>query len=76
MVQCCFTSTETIRLIRTATSTFTQLLNSEIFLPDIRSDNIYIWGDGVLFFGRGWGWGLAAFFGGYRVWWHVVLFFG
>ena len=30
MVQCCFTSTETIRLIRTATSTFTQLLNSEL----------------------------------------------
>ena len=28
MDQCCFTSTETIRLIRTATSTFTQLLNS------------------------------------------------
>ena len=35
MVQCCFTSTETIRLIRTgpeprtAISTFTQLLSSE-----------------------------------------------
>ena len=28
MVQCCFTSTETIRLIRTATLTFTQLLYS------------------------------------------------
>ena len=33
MVQCCFTSTETVRLIRTkkpraATSTFTQILNS------------------------------------------------
>ena len=36
MVQCCFTSTETVRLIRTgeprtATSTLTQLLNSDIF---------------------------------------------
>ena len=35
LVQCCFTSTETIRLIRdgdprTATSTFTQLLSSKI----------------------------------------------
>ena len=34
MVQCCFTSTETVRLIRsgnprTATSIFTQLLNSD-----------------------------------------------
>ena len=29
MVQCCFTSTETIRLVRTGTSTFTQLLNSD-----------------------------------------------
>ena len=38
MVQCCFTSTETIRLIRTgrpgtATSTFTQLLNSDAYQP-------------------------------------------
>ena len=37
MVQCCFTSTETVRLIRTgkprtATSTFTQLLNSVILV--------------------------------------------
>ena len=37
MVQCCFTSTETVRLIRvwkpkTATSTFTQLLNPEPFM--------------------------------------------
>ena len=30
MVQCCFTSTETVRLIRTATSTFTQLLNYDL----------------------------------------------
>ena len=34
-VQCCFTSTETVRTIkdgepRTATSTFTQLLNSDV----------------------------------------------
>ena len=42
-VQCCFTSTETIRLIRagehrTATSTFTQLLSSEI----LRSVLLYV----------------------------------
>ena len=37
MVQCCFTSTETVMLIRTGSpgrlpSTFTQLLNSEVFV--------------------------------------------
>ena len=34
VVQCCFTSTDTIRLIRTATSTFTQLLNSMVLAED------------------------------------------
>ena len=32
MVQCDFTSTETIRLLRTATSTFTQLLSCVCFV--------------------------------------------
>ena len=40
MVQCCFTSTETVRLIRTGSpgrlpSTFTQLLNSEFFVTNV-----------------------------------------
>ena len=41
MVQCCFTSTETIRLIkpRTATSTFTQLLNSDVISNSKHSSN-------------------------------------
>ena len=39
MVQCCFTPTETIRLIRTVTSTLTQLRSSElsIILPNSSS---------------------------------------
>ena len=34
MVECCFTSTETVRLRGTATSTFTQLLSSEVKMPE------------------------------------------
>ena len=30
VVECCFTSTETVGVLRTATSTFTQLLSSEL----------------------------------------------
>ena len=40
-VQCCFTSTETIRLIRTATSTSTQLLSSENPHPALESTYKY-----------------------------------